>query len=1163
MKTLIILQITAALAAVCMAQQECVSGACYPPLGDLLKGRETVIRASSTCGLTGIEVFCTPLGQWKMKCCPCDSRTAAGRNTHTIHNVLSKDGPERWWQSKKDVSPVTIELDLKQLFHIDNLLLYFKGPRPDALVIERTSDWGRTWAPVLYMATECESSFPHILTMSADLDTPHCYTLPSNTNNPYQDQRVYFHPMLQYSNIAVPNEQKIERLSGYTGLRVNLTQFGAVPYTPGRRPSRFYALKEIKLIGSCFCHGHADQCLPDPTSKHLLNTEVHSACDCQHNTVGVNCERCADLYNDLPWKPAERDNTHTCKRCECNNHAQRCRFDPGVYERSGRRSGGVCEECTHHTTGTHCERCTDNYYRNPGSSLQKPDACLRCQCDSAGSEGGRQCDEVTGACLCKENVGGARCERCKAGHYGLSSTNPLGCSKCSCSAVGSLHSVCDALSGQCVCKPNVVGRSCDRCAEGFWNLSSGCLSCDCDLNNAIGNTCDQLTGQCVCRPGFGGRTCSSCPENMYGDSLTGCRPCLCDRMGSVSGVCDRRTGVCVCKPGVVGDRCNMCGRGHCVQFPNCPVCSSCFFTLDAELQNLTLHLRRLTHTLTPTQPPRLPTHILQRITDAQQTLQRITNVLQWFPDDRDLYDTHTHHLHTLRSELDKVEVELRHAGVVTTPDLEEELHKLQKEFSNLQLDYNTKKEAATHFNASNYAGVLDAVKNAFSRSTDSVKRADGTADTVDRSTSLRDEAIKGLNQVQPINTQNLQTLREDLATRPDLTPTAKLVCGSERVLPCTPQQCEGELCPVDGVPPCVQGQKCMGALPWSQRAERDTVAVKDKLQQLNEKITQAYTQIQKSQDSTNKVRLSAEELSNQVTRTRDDINDGLTDIKDFVNKLKDFLSEPASDPAAVQRVCDGVLGVKLPETVEALKKKLKEIQDVAASLPATSMVLKNASSQLQEAEKLLHSAKSARDTALDLQENTDKILESLNDSERNLADMEEKLQHNLNLTDQIQNDIQNVEEVLHPAEDLVKNGLKVLDTLHPLLEPLKEDVQKGRELAEDAAEKAEEAEHEANTTVQDLELLLQQLEKLKQNTDKNNDTDAAGKRLQTLQTEATHLIQDTADILNQLTDKEAGLRSLGEELMENSVLLEGLESRVKDLIISINSKVNNLSGCVG
>uniref|UniRef100_A0A8C7FF56 Laminin N-terminal domain-containing protein n=1 Tax=Oncorhynchus kisutch TaxID=8019 RepID=A0A8C7FF56_ONCKI len=43
----------------CLAatQRDCSRGACYPPMGDLLLGRDRQLHASSTCGLTGSEVF--------------------------------------------------------------------------------------------------------------------------------------------------------------------------------------------------------------------------------------------------------------------------------------------------------------------------------------------------------------------------------------------------------------------------------------------------------------------------------------------------------------------------------------------------------------------------------------------------------------------------------------------------------------------------------------------------------------------------------------------------------------------------------------------------------------------------------------------------------------------------------------------------------------------------------------------------------------------------------------------------------------------------------------------------------------------------------------------------------------------------------------------------
>ena len=56
-------------------------------------------------------------------------------------------------------------------------------------------------------------------------------------------------------------------LSGLTGLRVRLTDLGEVPRLPGRALSRFYALREMQVMGSCLCHGHANRCLPDNSSS--------------------------------------------------------------------------------------------------------------------------------------------------------------------------------------------------------------------------------------------------------------------------------------------------------------------------------------------------------------------------------------------------------------------------------------------------------------------------------------------------------------------------------------------------------------------------------------------------------------------------------------------------------------------------------------------------------------------------------------------------------------------------------------------------------------------------------------------------------------------------------------------------------------------------------
>lgn len=85
----------------------------------------------------------------------------------------------------------------------------------------------------------------------------------------------------------------------------------------------------------------------------------------------------------------------------------------------------------------------------------------------------------------------------------------LGCFKqffcvsaCNCDPDGSRSDICDPVNGKCLCRQNVVGRACDQCIEGYYNLSAGhsdrhlgCVPCLCHALGSTSSSCDVVSGK--------------------------------------------------------------------------------------------------------------------------------------------------------------------------------------------------------------------------------------------------------------------------------------------------------------------------------------------------------------------------------------------------------------------------------------------------------------------------------------------------------------------------------------------------------------------------------------------------------------------------------------------------------------------------------------------
>uniref|UniRef100_H3CDM0 Laminin, alpha 5 n=1 Tax=Tetraodon nigroviridis TaxID=99883 RepID=H3CDM0_TETNG len=387
------------------------------------------------------------------------------------------------------------------------------------------------------------------------------------------------------------------------------------------KPATTYSANECE---PCNCHRHSFDCYYDPeVDQRKTSLDVHGhyrgggvCINCQHHTMGVNCERCVPTYYRSPDYTI--DSQLACSRCECDSQ-----FTDGTCE----DFTGLCF-CKVNFSGENCDQCASGFINFPhcypmatyptdnnNNGEAKPAGeIIMCGCSSVGSLP-EVCDTL-GRCLCKPAFDGPRCEQCKSGFHSYPN-----CQACGCSAEGSHYSHCDRLSGQCVCRPGVVGRRCDACTHGlygfpscqgfttsssginslslscsqdqcecrlhvegpicdrckplYWNLSpdspDGCSDCECNTAGTLSRVaeCAQDSGQCPCKPNACSGTCSTCKDGFYNlqqQNYFGCQGCQCDVGGSEGQACEERNGHCGCRPNVEGPKCNKPRKDH--YFPN-------------------------------------------------------------------------------------------------------------------------------------------------------------------------------------------------------------------------------------------------------------------------------------------------------------------------------------------------------------------------------------------------------------------------------------------------------------------------------------------------------------------------------------------------------------------------------------------------------------------
>uniref|UniRef100_A0A3Q0T4A4 Laminin, gamma 1 n=1 Tax=Amphilophus citrinellus TaxID=61819 RepID=A0A3Q0T4A4_AMPCI len=446
------------------------------------------VVSTNTCG-TPPEEYCVQTGATGVtkSCHICDARDP--RNHHSAAYLTDYNNQQdiTWWQSQTMLAgiqypnSINLTLHLGKAFDITYVRLKFHTSRPESFAIYKRSSEDSRWVPYQYYSSSCEKTYQKpsrgFIRTGQDEQQALC-TDEFSDISPLTGGNVAFSTLEgRPSAYNFDHSPVLQDWVTATDIRVTLNRlntFGDEVFNdPKVLKSYYYAISDFAVGGRCKCNGHASECVRSGGGRLV--------CNCKHNTEGDDCQACKPFFNDRPWRRATADSANECLPCDCNGKSAECYFDAELYRATGH--GGHCRNCADNTDGPNCERCLDNYYRDPSGSR-----CLPCLCSTIGSMS-PQCDD-RGMCACKPGVTGEKCDRCQPGHHSLTEA---GCRPCSCSPSGSTQE-CDVSTGQCRCKDHVEGFNCDRCKLGYFNLDEnnpqGCTPCFCFQHSSVCESAD-------------------------------------------------------------------------------------------------------------------------------------------------------------------------------------------------------------------------------------------------------------------------------------------------------------------------------------------------------------------------------------------------------------------------------------------------------------------------------------------------------------------------------------------------------------------------------------------------------------------------------------------------------------------------------------------------
>ncbi|XP_007441788.2 laminin subunit beta-3-like, partial [Python bivittatus] len=407
----------------------------------------------------------------------------------------------------------------------------------------------------------------------------------------------------------------------------------------------------------------------------------------------------------------------------------------------------------------------------------------------------------------------------------------------------------------------------------------------------------------------------------------------------------------------------------------------------------------------------------------------------------------------------------------------------------------------------------------------------------------------------------LEVLQNKMAVTPNLTPVINKICSGVRSEVCTPRECVGNLCPHPNATGCGPGLSCGGILALSSSSIQTARKTTQEFHNLNIQLQETEQMIRAAEMASSKIQTNAQNLRNQMSTVRTQIEADIQRIQQFIRQVRNFLSDPDTDATTIQQVSNYILSLRLPTDTGTILSKVTEIQNLIAKLQCPDSIIAQTAGDIAKAKQLQQEAEEARNQASTIEGNVDDVLQKLKQASTALQEAEHTIHASAFPLQRIQSRLDEIQTILTPAQENVRDITNQLDSFTERLAQLQHKASQNQLLAADAQQQATEASKQAKSTQQVFEQLKGKYTELKRQATQRPNLGVQGARIQSAHTEANTLLKEALNMMSKMGALETEIRESNNVFILKSTRLEGLEKKVETIRNHISQRAAYYASC--